>query len=125
MSKKETVKRYILFVIGLYFMSLGTALITKTGLGTSPNSSIAYVLSLKFPLSLGVFITLFNILLIVLQILLLRKRFQAIQLLQLPVSFVFSFFVDVSMAMLSPFAPTLYVVRILTLCSVVWFLRWV
>lgn len=115
MSKKETVKRYILFVIGLYFMSLGTALITKTGLGTSPNSSIAYVLSLKFPLSLGVFITLFNILLIVLQILLLRKRFQAIQLLQLPVSFVFSFFVDVSMAMLSPFAPTLYVVRILTL----------
>ena len=91
MSKKETVKRYILFVIGLYFMSLGTALITKTGLGTSPNSSIAYVLSLKFPLSLGVFITLFNILLIVLQILLLRKLFQAIQLLPLPVSFVFSF----------------------------------
>lgn len=115
MSKKETVKRYILFVIGLYFMSLGTSLITKTGLGTSPTSSIAYVLSLKFPLSLGAFLTLFNILLIILQIVLLRKRFQVIQLLQLPVSFVFSFFVDASMAMLASFTPTLYVVRILTL----------
>ena len=68
MSKKEAAKRYLLFVVGLFFMSLGTALITKTGLGTSPNSSIAYVLSLRFSPSLGTFITVFNVALIILYI---------------------------------------------------------
>ena len=115
MSKKETAKRYLLSVVGLFFMSLGTALITKTGLGTSPNSSIAYVLSLHFSPSLGTFITVFNVALILLQILVLRKNFKLIQLLQLPVSFLYSFFVDFSMSLLSFYQPSLYPIRLVTL----------
>ena len=45
----EKLKRYIIFFIGLYINSLGVALITKASLGTSPISSIPYVLSLNFP----------------------------------------------------------------------------
>ena len=39
-------KRYVIFLIGLFVNSLGVSLITKASLGTSPISSIPYVLSL-------------------------------------------------------------------------------
>ena len=49
--------------------ALGVSLVTKASLGTSPISSIPYVLSLNFPFTLGNFTIVFSILLIVLQIL--------------------------------------------------------
>ena len=49
----EKLKRYAVFLIGLFINSLGVSLITKADLGTSPISSIPYVLSLNFPLTLG------------------------------------------------------------------------
>ena len=45
-------KRYILFLIGLFINSLGVSLVTKANLGTSPISSIPYVLNLKLLLLL-------------------------------------------------------------------------
>ena len=69
-------KRYIIFIIGLFINSLGVSLITKASLGTSPISSIPYVLSLNYPLTLGNFTIIFSILLIVLQIIILRKNFK-------------------------------------------------
>ena len=45
-------KRYILFLIGLFINSLGVSLLTKANLGTSPISSIPYVLNLKLLLLL-------------------------------------------------------------------------
>ena len=53
-------KRYIIFLIGLFVNSLGVSLITKANLGTSPISSIPYVLSLNFPLTLGNFTIIFR-----------------------------------------------------------------
>ena len=69
-------KRYIIFLIGLFINSLGVSLITKANLGTSPISSIPYVLSLNFPLTLGNFTIIFSLLLIFLQLLILRKNFK-------------------------------------------------
>lgn len=43
------IKRYGIFLIGLTFMSLGIVLIIKSALGTSPISSVPYVLSLALP----------------------------------------------------------------------------
>lgn len=48
-------KRYILFLIGLFVNALGVSLVTKASLGTSPISSIPYVLSLEFPIYTGKF----------------------------------------------------------------------
>ena len=62
----EKLKRYIIFIIGLYINSFGVSLITKAMLGTSPISSIPYVLSLNFPFSLGQFAIFFSLFLIVL-----------------------------------------------------------
>ena len=50
-NKKDLLKRYLIFLAGLFVNSLGVALITKANLGTSPISSIPYVLSLNFALS--------------------------------------------------------------------------
>ena len=98
MTKKELLKRYLLFIISLFFSALGVA-ITKHGeLGVSPISSVANILSYKFPVfSLGMWLVIWNCILILGQILLLRRRFQPIQLLQLPLSFLFGCFTDLGM----------------------------
>ena len=69
-------KRYLLFLVGLFINALGVSLITKASLGTSPISSIPYVLSLNFKFTLGNFTIFFSIFLILLQILILRKNFK-------------------------------------------------
>ena len=90
MTKKELTKRYLLFIISLFISALGVA-ITKHGeLGVSPISSVANVLSYQFPvLSMGSWLIVWNCVLIVGQILILRKKFELIQLLQVPLSFLF------------------------------------
>ena len=53
MEMKDVFKRYLVFVIGLYFLAAGIVLIVRSALGTTPISSVNYVLSLNSPLSLG------------------------------------------------------------------------
>ena len=98
MKPKETCKRYILFIISLLFSGIGVAF-TKTGaLGVSPISSLANVMSIRFPvLSIGEWLIVTNCVLIVGQILLLGKKFRPIELLQVPLSFLFGYFTDFGM----------------------------
>ena len=50
----DTIQRYLLFIIGLFFSALGVAITKKGELGVSPISSVAYVMSIRLPqLSLG------------------------------------------------------------------------
>ena len=58
---KNGVKRYGWFLAGLVANSFGIALITKAALGTSPISSLPYVLSFRFPFTLGQFSFALNI----------------------------------------------------------------
>lgn len=111
----EKLKRYIIFFVGLFINSLGVSLITKAALGTSPISSIPYVLSLSFSYTLGQFTILFSILLVLLQLLILRKNFKFEHLLQIPISIAFGYFIDLTMKMLAFVNPQLYVVKILAL----------
>ena len=67
-------------------MVSGGAAITKAALGTSPISSVPYVLSLRFPFSLGQFTFIFNMFLILGQWLLLKKDFKPFQFLQIGVT---------------------------------------
>ena len=108
-------KRYLLFFVGLFINALGVSLITKASLGTSPISSIPYVLSLKFPLTLGNFTIIFSILLILLQILILRKNFKIENILQIPVSIAFGYFIDLTMYMLFRVNPQNYLVKVIAL----------
>ena len=98
MKPKEICKRYGLFVLSLWFSALGVAFTKCGSLGVSPVSSVANVLSLRFPaLSMGDWLILWSVLLILGQIAVLRRRYQLIQLLQLPMAFLFGWFTDVGM----------------------------
>lgn len=107
--------RYIVFLAGLFINSLGVSLITKANLGTSPISSIPYVLSLNFSLTLGGFTIVFSILLIVLQMLILRKNFKLESLFQIPVSILFGYFIDLTMNMMYFVNPSTYLAKVLYL----------
>ena len=120
MSKQEIAKRYMLFIISLFFSAMGVA-VTKHGeLGVSPISSVANVLSGKYTsLSLGMWLIIWNCMLILGQILILRKNFQVIQLLQIPLSFIFGYFTDFGMWCMSFIPVNHYIVHLfLVLCGI-------
>lgn len=115
---KELIMRYSLAVISLFFSALGVALTKKGDLGVSPISSTANILSMEFTtLSLGNWLIIWNCALILGQILILRKKFQWIQLLQIPLSFVFGWFTDIAMAIVSPLDWDFYPLRLLLTVS--------
>lgn len=114
-SPRELLRRYLLFFIGLLFASFGVALITKANLGTSPISSVPYVLSLFTPLSLGTYTFLMGLVFLLLQILILGRRFPRDYLLQVPVTLFFGVFIDLSMAILRDFEPQHYLWQLLSL----------
>lgn len=114
MNKK--IQRYIFFLFGVIINSFGVAFITKSNLGTSQISSVPYVFSLYFTdISFGMTTFVFNMLLILIQVLILKKRFQPIQFLQIGVNILFSSFIDVSMALLGWFQPEALLARLISL----------
>lgn len=113
MSKTEIAKRYILFIFGLFFAAIGVAFTKHGELGVSPISSVANVLSYKFSFfSLGTWLIIWNCVLIAGQIIVLRKNFQLIQLLQVPLSFLFGWFTDFGMWIVSGIPVPNYLIRI-------------
>ncbi len=120
MKKDKLLKRSIVLVIGLFIMAIGVALSIKANLGTSPVSCVPYVYSLGFPMTVGLLSIIVNVLMILLQIVLLRKEYQLIQLVQLPVALIFGFFIDFAMFLLSGLQTSNYIYQwILCLLSCV------
>ena len=114
-DKAELIKRYIFLLAGLFVNGLGVSFITKAGLGTSPITSIPYTLSLGFTPTVGMFTLVFNIFLVILQVILLRRNFQLQNLLQLPIIALFSFFIDLTMSLLGFIQPETYLLKVISL----------
>lgn len=113
MSKKETEKRYVLFVISLFISALGVAFTKHGELGVSPTSSVANVMSIKLDFfSLGIWLIIWNCVLILGQILILRKKFKPIQLLQIPLSFLFGYFTDFGLWLVGFIPVESYIMRL-------------
>ena len=109
----EKLKRYLLLLAGLFLSAVGVVLVTKGNLGTSCISSVPYVLSLVFPMSMGVFTIVFSLLLIVAQLLILGKNFKLEHALQIPVSILFGWFIDLVMPIFAFLAPENYAQKLL------------
>lgn len=113
MKKKELFLRYIVLIIGLLFSAFGVALAKQAELGVTPISSVANIMSYKFTaLSLGSWLIIWNCTLIAGQIILLRKNFRLIQLLQIPLSFIFGWFTDLGLWCVSVIPTDIYIVRL-------------
>lgn len=118
MTKKEITKRYLLFIACLFFMGIGVALTKHGELGVSPISSVANVVSIKFTFfSFGTWLTISNCVLLLGQILLLRKNFKLIQLLQIPLSFLFGYFTDFGLWIASNIPNDTYIVKLMLVLS--------
>ena len=84
--------RTALYFVGLFVMTIGIALSVKSNLGVSPVSSIPYTMTCVWGIEMGKATILFHIVLVLLQILLLRRKFKPAQLLQVLVGVVFGYF---------------------------------
>lgn len=84
--------RLVLYFVGFFVMTLGIAISVKSDLGVSPVSSIPYTITCVFGIEMGKATILFHIGLVLLQILVLRKAFQAKNLLQVVVGVIFGYF---------------------------------
>lgn len=109
-SKEKTVSfvwQHVLLLVSLFFMTAGVALCVRSNLGSSVISScpLAFTLageaSMAPPLSLGTYTNILNVLLVVGQIAVLRRRFKPVQLFQLLIGFVFGAFIDLNMSLTS------------------------
>lgn len=98
MERKERMikllKQYLLLCAGLAVMAFGVAFSMKADLGTSPISSVPFVVSMFTSFTVGTATIVMHCVFIALQILILRRRYDPIQLLQLPVAILFGCLTD-------------------------------
>lgn len=89
-------------------MAFGVGFSIQAGLGTSPISSVPYTISCFAPLTVGTATIAMHCVFILIQILLLRKRYQWIQLMQLPVALIFGYLTDFAVFVLQGVVCTSY-----------------
>lgn len=95
--------QHVLLILSLFVMTLGVALCVRSNFGSSVISTIPLVMSLAGTdglapeLTIGEYTYCMNFILVGMQILVLRKNFEPLQLLQLVIGFIFGFLLDVNM----------------------------
>lgn len=87
-------RRLIVLLAGMFLLAVGVVYSIEAALGTSTLSAVPLVISEATTFSLGTITIAFNFALVLLQILVLRKRYQPVQLLQLPLSIAFGLMID-------------------------------
>jgi len=117
MSTREFIKRYILFMISIFFSALGVAIVNHANIGSMPVASVSNILYCRFPsLSLGTWMIIWNIILIIGQVIILRKDFKLYNLLQVPLAIAFGIFTDFGVWCISGIKLDSYVSLIITVC---------
>ena len=114
-TSAQWVYRVLIYILGLFFMSIGVAISVNANLGISPVNSLPYVISQisGFALSTCV-IGVFSVYILA-QIVLLRREFKWINLTQLIFSTIFGYFVDFAKWLLADFYIPTYAGRLVML----------
>ncbi|WP_373285742.1 YczE/YyaS/YitT family protein [Pullulanibacillus camelliae] len=112
---QKVMKQYIILIIGLLVMGIGIAMVTQAELGTTPITSISYVLSFIFPLTIGQFTTFLTLLFVLVQVIILGKDFPKFQYLQLLIGPVLGYFIDLGMLIFTYYHPSLYIEKLILL----------
>ncbi len=98
-------------------MAFGISFSIKADIGVSPISCVPYIYSLKFPLSIGELTIILNALFMVIQIAILRKKYNIVQLVQLPAIIVFGYCIDIAMPLVENLNPINYMEQLI-LCLI-------
>ena len=108
----DVVKRYGCLSVSLFFNALGIALITQAHLGTTPITTLPYTLAAIFGLTLGTTTFACNLIFLLLQRILLRRRLGIAELLQIPAVLIFSVFIDFWMHLTGALVTDVYIWQI-------------
>lgn len=107
-ENEHVVMRILILFLGLCIMAFGVAFSIKSDMGTSPISTLPYVTSLVTGLSVGTTTIIMNVFFVLLQILILRKNYDWIQLLQIPAAMLFGAMIDLAGFAIRSFSCTSY-----------------
>lgn len=117
--RKSTPLQYAIragfYCLGLFLLAMGVAISVNSDLGVSPVNSLPYVISQIIGVQFGTCVTAVFCGYILLQILILRRDFQPINLLQIVFSTIFGYFVDFAKVLVGDFAIPTYFGRLLML----------
>ena len=117
--KKSTPLQYVwragIYCLGLLFLAFGVAISVNSNLGVSPVNSLPYVVSQIVKVPMGTCVTAVFCFYILLQILLLGKKFNPINLLQIVFSTIFGYFVDFAKAVVGDWALPTYAGKLVML----------
>lgn len=91
-SKSNILARIICYFAGLFIMTAGIALSVKSRLGVSPVSSVPNAMTLIWGIEMGKGTILVHSFFVLLQIIILRKKFKLINLCQVLIGIVFGYF---------------------------------
>lgn len=106
----KLITRCVMLLAGLCIMSFGIALSIKATLGTTPISCVPTVLSMIFPYTVGTLTIIFNVLLILFQIILLRK-ITISQISQMLVCIIFGHMINYFLVLIYFLNPTDYITQ--------------
>ncbi|MBD5375930.1 MAG: hypothetical protein HDR77_10745 [Bacteroides sp.] len=101
--------QHLLLLLSMFFMTFGVALCVRSNLGSGVISSIPMSFTLAGEAGLapgwtiGGYTNIMNIILVMAQVLVLRRRFEPIQFFQLLIGFIFGMFLDINMWLTSFF----------------------
>lgn len=93
--------RWATFLLGVFVMSVGIAMSVHGQLGTAPISTLPAVVDAASSWSVGTVSAIMNIAFVLIQMLILRRRFKLFQLVQLPIAVVFGAVIDFSLFLTS------------------------
>jgi len=93
-NKENLLKRILIYLLGCLIIAVGINVSKMSGLGISPVSSIPRALEVAWGFSLGRMVILIYCVLVLLQLMVLRKDFKPISALGVPVAIVFGWMVD-------------------------------
>lgn len=116
-ENKHLAARCVMLAVGLAIMAFGVAFSIKASLGTSPISSVPYATACVSGLSVGTTTIIMNCIFVAMQMLILRRRYQWFQLLQIPAAVVFGTMIDLGTLVLAPLPAGGYALQWL-LCAV-------
>ena len=100
--KRKFATKLLFYFGGLIVMTLGVVISVKSDLGVTPISSIPYTMTVVLGMDLGIATMLFSVFMVLLQIVILRKRFKIINLLQLPIGILFGACLTVCGKLMTP-----------------------
>ena len=97
-NKKDLIRGYALFLIGLFIASMGVAFSTKAGLGTSPVASVPYSVSLVSRLlTFGGWLNLLSVIQIITQVAVLKGKCNYAEIaVQTVLAFVYGYLTNLS-----------------------------